>query len=419
MLLRNENQMTQTNPAHLRILPVDNRPVICHVIHAMGVGGAEVLADQMIRRMSDEFRCVVAVLDDIGDIGNRLIHDGFTVEHLHRSPGVDWRCAKRLCEFADGEGAGILHAHQYTPFFQAMLSRGMLGRRPVVFTEHGRHYPDLPSWKRSMLNRLLLKKRDRLIACGGAVQQALIRNEGLPESRIEVIYNGVDLKALSRPSVDARARIRHQLGLNTEDFVAVLVARLHRLKDHATALRAVARARNEIPGLRLLLVGEGDQRESIERIISENHLESTVTLAGARTDIPDLLSASDVFLLSSLSEGIPLTVIEAMAARRPVISTAVGGLPELIEHRVTGLLAPAGDEAVLAKHLSDLHSHPDLRSNIAEAAHRNVVRKFSLDGMLNRYREVYREVLNLRCPDRERQGSLPQSSAVLRKGAHS
>jgi glycosyltransferase involved in cell wall biosynthesis len=411
--------MIQASPTHLRILPVDNRPVICHVIHALGVGGAEVLADQMIRRMSDEFRCVVAVLDDIGDIGDRLIQDGFTVEHLHRRPGVDWRCAKRLREYADREGAQVLHAHQYTPFFQAMLSRGMIWRRPVIFTEHGRHYPDLPSWKRSLVNRLLLKKCDRLIACGGAVQQALIRNEGLPESRIEVIYNGVDLKALSRASSDARPRLRQELGLNHDDFVAVLVARLHPLKDHATALRAVARARHEIPELRLLLVGEGDQRESVERIIKANGLESIVTLAGTRTDVADLLSASDVFLLSSLSEGIPLTVIEAMAARRPVISTSVGGLPELIEHRVTGLLAPVGDDAALARHLSDLYRLPDLRSSIAEAAHRNVVRKFSLDGMLNRYREVYREVLGLRCPDRERQGTFPQSTAVLRKGAQS
>ena len=411
--------MIQSGPAHLRILPVDNRPVICHVIHALGVGGAEILADQMIRRMSDEFRCVVAVLDDVGEIGERLIQDGFSVEHLHRRPGVDWRCAKRLRKFADREGARVLHAHQYTPFFQAMLSRGLMDRRPVIFTEHGRHHPDVPSWKRSVFNRLLLRKSDRLISCGGAVRKALIQNEGLPESRIEVIYNGVDLRAMARCSSDARVRIRSELGLNTEDFVAVLVARLHPLKDHATALRTAARARHEIPGLRLVIVGEGDQRESLENVIQGNDLESTVTLAGARTDVADLLSASDAFLLSSLSEGIPLTVIEAMAARRPVISTAVGGLPELIEHRVTGLLAPAGDDAALATHLAELFRNADLRTRIAEAAYRNVVRKFSLDGMLNRYREVYREAAGLRSPDEERQGSFPQSSTVLRKGVQS
>ena len=136
--------------------PSDHRPTICHVIHALGVGGAEVLVDKMIRESSEQFRCMVAVLDDIGEIGTQLQADGFVVKHLHRQPGIDRGSAKRLRSFADENRVDILHAHQYTPFFQAMLSRGFLGRRPVLFTEHGRHFPDLPSRKRSVVNRLLL-----------------------------------------------------------------------------------------------------------------------------------------------------------------------------------------------------------------------------------------------------------------------
>ena len=191
--------MIQATP-HLRITPIDDRPTVCHVIHALGVGGAEVLVDQMLRLLSDEFRCVVAVLDEIGEIGERLQRDGFTVKHLHRHPGIDRGCAKRLRRFADEEGAEILHAHQYTPFFQAMLSRGLWNTRPVVFTEHGRHFPDYPSRKRSVVNRLMLRSFDRLIGCGAAVRKALIDNEGLPESRVEVICNGVDLASLGKPA---------------------------------------------------------------------------------------------------------------------------------------------------------------------------------------------------------------------------
>jgi len=386
--------MIQASPHHLRVIPIDSRPTVCHVIHALGVGGAEVLVDQMVRRLSTEFRCIVAVLDEIGEIGERLQQYGIPVEHLHRQPGIDRGCARRLKEFADREDVQILHAHQCTPFFQAMLSRGVLGRRPVVFTEHGRHFPDTPSRKRAFVNRLLLRSCDRLIGCGAAVRQALIDNEGLPESRVEVIYNGVDLKAMGKPSRGARERIRSEFGIVPTEFVAVLVARLHKLKDHQTALRAVDRARQAIPNFRLLLAGEGDQRTAIEQTIRERGLDHTVILAGTRKDIPDLLAASDVFLMSSISEGIPLTVIEAMAARIPVVSTAVGGLPEIIQDGVTGLLAGAGDDGALAEALTRIAQNAALRQQLVDNAATHAVERFSLEGMLDSYRKVYREVLN-------------------------
>ena len=412
--------MIQASNTRLGITSIDDRPAICHVIHALGIGGAEVLVNQMMRRLSHEFRCVVAVLDEVGEIGERLKQDGFTVAHLHRQPGIDRGCAKRLREFADREDAKILHAHQYTPFFQSMLSRGLFGRRPVVFTEHGRHFPDLPSSRRSVVNRLMLRSCDRLIGCGNAVRQALIDHEGLPESRVEVIYNGVDLRTLGKPSAGARERIRAELGYTATDFVAVLVARLHELKDHQTALRAVDAARKQIPGLRLLLAGDGDQRAAIEQTIRDRGLAQTVTLAGTRKDVADLLAASDVFLMSSISEGIPLTVIEAMAARRPVVSTAVGGLPELVQHGVTGFLAASGDHAALAASLIELYRHPELRERMADVAAQRASENFSLDGMLHAYRDVYHDVLNrshLRHSPHEHR--VPRSDAVAGTGGRS
>lgn len=377
------------------LAPVSHsRPTICHVIHALGVGGAEVLVDVMVRRMSEKFHCIVAVLDEVGEIGERLQADGFVVEHMHRQPGVDRACAKRLHEFASQHGAALFHAHQYTPFFQAMLSRGFLGRRPVLLTEHGRHFPDVPSVKRSIVNRLLLKKCDRLVGVGGNVRQALIDNEGLPAARVEVVYNGVDLDQLAEPAAGAKDRIRGEFGFQQEDFVAVQVARLHELKDHLTAVKAMAHAVKICPSLKLLIVGEGETRPQIEAAIRENSLQDHVVLAGSRSDVADLLAASNAFLMSSISEGIPLTIIEAMAARLPVVSTAVGGIPEMVQHEQNGLLADSGDGPALGECLMRLQQNPDLAMRLAEAGRQTAEDQFSQQGMLDGYEKMYREMLS-------------------------
>lgn len=369
------------------------RPTICHVIHALDYGGAQVLVDILMRQVHP-YRSVVAVLDEVGEIGEQLAADGFTVEHMQRQPGIDRQCAKRLREFADREGASLFHAHQYTPFFQCMLSRGLLGGRPIVFTEHGRHFPDLPSRRRSIVNRLLLRKPDRLIGVGEAVRQALIRNEGLPAHRVEVVYNGVDLDALAKPSSGARERIREELGLSADQFVVTQVARLHELKDHQTALKAVSAAIAAVPHLHLVIVGDGEERAAIERGIEELNLQTHVTLTGIRSDIADILAAVDCFLLTSISEGIPLTIIEAMAARIPVVSTGVGGIPEMINHGETGFLTESGDVDGLAVALTKLCQEPELCTQIARNAVITAEQQFSLKGMLNGYASIYGEVLS-------------------------
>jgi len=371
----------------------DSRPTVCHVIHALGVGGAEVLVNQMVRELAANYRCIVAVLDEVGEIGTQLQDDGFIVEHLHRGEGIDRACARRLNDLVRRENVSLLHAHQYTPFFQAMLSRGLFGSTPVLFTEHGRHVPDLPSLKRSIVNRLLLRKQDRMVGCGGSVQQALIDNEGLPRHRVELVYNGVDLDDLASAPAGARPAIRSGFGFSHDDFVVVQVARLHELKDHQTALRTIHCARQQHPQMRLLIVGDGEERTAIEETINELNLHDNVVLAGSRNDVSHLLAASDAFLLTSISEGIPLTVIEAMAAELPVVSTAVGGLPEMIEDGVTGFLCEAKDHEALAGRLIQLASHPDDRQQIAVAGNIMAGRRFSLKHMLNTYSTIYSEMI--------------------------
>ncbi|WP_435011869.1 glycosyltransferase (plasmid) [Tundrisphaera lichenicola] len=368
---------------------VTRRPTICQVLHTLNVGGAEVLAARMARSLRDEFHFVFACLDELGTLGEELRSEGISVEVLGRRPGLDGGCAVRLASMIRRERVDLVHAHQYTPYFYAALARRLCWGPAVLFTEHGRHFPDYPRRKRMLANRFLLARRDRVIGVGGSVREALIRNEGIPAGRIEVIYNGIDLAPFAAGT--GRESARRELGFGLDDLVIFMVARLDRLKDHATAVRALDRVAARRPDVQLCLIGDGPERESIRQEVDRRGLGGRVHLLGMRTDVPRLLPAADILLLTSISEGIPLTIIEGMAAGLPVVATRVGGVCEVVDDGVTGLLAAAEDADALAAAILRLAVDPELRHRLGRSGRERAVALFSEDRMNRAYRRIYKE----------------------------
>jgi sugar transferase (PEP-CTERM/EpsH1 system associated) len=372
--------------------PITPTHTICQLLHALTVGGAEVLAARLARQLRDRYRFIFACLDQLGTLGQELREEGFPVFVLERRPGVDWRCASRLAKLLRRENVDLVQAHQYTPFFYAMAARLLYRRPPLMFTEHGRHFPDYPRRKRMIVNRLLLERRDRVVAVGRAVQQAVVNNEGIPAQRVAVIYNGIDLSPY-RNGVPDRDAVRRELGLGDWDLVLVQVARLDYLKDHPTAVRMMGQVVRQRPDARLLLVGEGPERGKIEDEIRQRGLEANVRLLGQRGDVARILRAADLFLLTSISEGIPLTVIEAMAAGLPVVATNVGGMTEVVEDGQTALLAPAADDAGLAAAVFRLAEDPELRRQMGQWGRERANEVFSERQMHEQYVRLYDEML--------------------------
>jgi glycosyltransferase involved in cell wall biosynthesis len=355
------------------------------------VGGAEVLAARLARQLRHRFSFLFVCLDDLGPLGEELRRDGFPVHILRRRPGLDYHCAFHLAGLLRRERVDVIHAHQYTPFFYGILARLFYRSPAVLFTEHGRHYPDYPRRKRMLLNRVLLQGRDRVVGVGEAVRQALIQNEGIKANRVRVIYNGINLSPFAVKAPD-RDVVRKEMNVGPADLAIVQVARLDYLKDHATAVRTLEQVVRSRPDARLVLVGDGPERTKIEDQLRQRGLEDKVRLLGLRQDVARLLAAADLFLLTSISEGIPLTVIEAMAAGLPVVATAVGGMAEIVEHGQTGLLAPSGDHAALAEHILRLAEDPDLRVRMGEHGRQRAVEMFSESQMHDGYCRLYEEL---------------------------
>ena len=370
-----------------------SKPVICQLLHSLNVGGAELLASRLTQHFRNRYRFVFVCLDQPGALAEELRQDGFSVHLVHRKPGFDPSCVYRLAQLFRRERVDLVHAHQYTPFCYSLSARAVSLHLPVLFTEHGRFHPDFPRRKRMLFNRLMLRSQDRVVAVGETVRQALIHNEGIPPYRTSVIYNGIDPQHFAEVRLSEGGRTRAELGLSDRDFVAIQVARLDYLKDHLTALRVASRVAAQNDRFRLLLVGDGPERGRIEQEITRQRLEAHVRLLGCRRDVPRLLAAADVCLLTSISEGIPLTLLEAMAARLPIVSTDVGGVREVVCHEGNGLLAPAGDDQQLTAAMLRLAAQPDTRLAMGRVGAERVRKLFLESTMCSVYAEYYDRML--------------------------
>ena len=360
---------------------------VMHLLHSMHVAGAEKLVYDIIPLVRGRVCSSVCCLDSVGDLGEKLRAQGTAVCLVGRRPGTDlgvpWRIARELRRHR----VDVLHCHQYTPYFYGSLARLLYPRVKVVFTEHGRHVPDRVRPKRAVCNQVLQFITDAFTAVSGAVRQHLIRFEKMPGRRIRVIYNGVhpdDFAADRGPD-----RVRRQLGLPGDAPVVGTAARLAPVKDQRTLLRAFARVCRSMPQARLLIAGDGPCRQDLEGLARQLELDGSACFLGRRDDVPDLMQVFDVFVLSSLSEGTSVTLLEAMASGTACVATAVGGNPEVVVDGQTGLLSPSRRPVELADNLIALLRDPALRQRMGARGRERVYQRFTYAQMVYGFLEIY------------------------------
>jgi glycosyltransferase involved in cell wall biosynthesis len=227
---------------------------------------------------------------------------------------------------------------------------------------------------------------DRYIAVSNEVKEHLCKDLRVPEKQVSVVLNGIRTEAFSRtPDTSIRATLLD----GTERPIVLTAARLHRQKGHIYLLEAAAL----VPDALFILAGDGPERPVLEKRVSDLGLDARVRFLGQRQDLPKLLASCDLFVLPSLYEGLPLSVLEAMAAGKPVVATAIGGTDEAVIHGETGLLVPPQKPSELANAIRTMLSDKDLAARLAEAGKARVVKMFSSDAMLRGVMEIYEELL--------------------------
>ena len=366
------------------------RTRVMYMAHAFDVGGAEDMVLNLVRHLPPRFEPTVCAIHHLGAIGREIEQAGVPTTVLGLNPGLrrPWDVA-RLRGFLRQARPHIVHTFLLTASVYGRLA-AMLARVPVVIgTEQNVYHAK--RLRHALAERLLMAGTARVVASAASVREHYIRSVHVNPAKVDVIYNAVDWNHLQ--TTMSRDEMRHALRLPAGAPVLAIIGRLTRQKGHIYLFEAIARTAALAPA-HLIVAGDGDLGLALRDRAAALGLTARVHFLGVRRDVGNLLNAADVFVLPSLWEGLPLALVLAMGAGVAVISTTVGGIPELIEDGRTGLLVRPADSIELGRALSRLIAEPDLRRRLAGAACAALRPRFGVDACITSVTALYDRLID-------------------------
>ena len=356
---------------------------VAQIVLSLNTGGLEYVVINLLKRLDrTRFEPVVYCLDKPGNLACELEPLGIPVRVL----GGPSRTARllSLTGWLRREKTAVVHTHNHRPLMYGTLA-GRLARVPAIInTKHGAYV--------FSYMRYLSRLADAIVAVSEDGRRITTELEGAPPRKTLVIHNGIEVERFHQP--DQREPMRASLGLAAGDRVLGMVSRLSAHKDHTTLLKSLAAINRESQRpAKLLLVGGGELEDDLKELAASLGVAEQTIFLGDRRDVPELLAAMDIFVLSTTTEGVSLTLLEAMAAGLPVVASQVGGTPEVVVPDQTGLLVPAGDEAALTRALADLLGDPARAVRMGQKGLKRVEDQFSLKAMTQSYQDLYSRLL--------------------------
>lgn len=358
---------------------------ICHLTYDMRIGGTEKVIENLVLVQRPELKQRILCLQPkLGAFGTQLKQQGVPIDCLTWESGFSINIILAIRQFCSKHNIDILHCHQYTPWsYGALACLGFL-KTKVIFTEHGRFYPDVSNQKRRFINPVLAALTSGFTSISEATRNALHRFEFLNRDKIHVIYNGIADNALTmQKHVDVE--------LPDDALVFGTVARFDPIKNHPLMVKAFSRVLEQCPKATLMLVGDGETRNELDSLVSSLGIQDKVLFTGYQSEPEVYCQLIDVFLLTSFSEGTSMTLIDALRMGKPAIVTNVGGNPEIVSHRQNGFVIQNDNEDELVDAMIELAA-PDLRTHLGERARATYLHRFTAQKMQDEYCALYAQV---------------------------
>jgi glycosyltransferase involved in cell wall biosynthesis len=367
---------------------------VLQLISSGGFYGAESVLINLARSLS-ELGCesIVGVFDnahrsntEVAEHARRL---GLAVETFTCSGRMDWDTVREIRNAIRKHGIDLVHTHGYKSNLYGYAAVRPLGL-PILATCHNWTRQSASLRVYAVLDRMVLRRFSQVVAVSETVRDSLCE-AGLQKERVATIDNGVDLQRFASGS----AFFAQEIGKGSK-LVVGMVGRLVPQKGPELLLQAAKELLLRFPETLFVFVGDGPARAALERLASELGIMQRVIFAGQRNDLPSVYAAMDIFALPSLNEGMPMTILEALASRKAIVATRVGEVPRLILPGKTGFLIEPGDASGLRDALARLLADEQLRDEFAEAGHALVRQNFSAQAMSRKYLDLYHRLVEER-----------------------
>ncbi len=361
---------------------------LVQAVYALCMGGSEALAHQIAGGLNKNgtYACSIYAVDHGGPLAEVLAGNGIPFRVFDRRGAFDLRLLLALARQFRAEGIQLVHTHHLCQLMYAGVAARLTGAR-VIHTEH--EFYSLQSPRVRHLLRLLASAAFAVTAVAEPVADHLRGQVGLPAKKVVTIPNGVDIPRFHR----AQPAPRTIFGWKNEDCIIGCIGRLEPEKGQETLLQAFHRVRSSCGKAKLLLIGDGGERTQLMARARSLGLNGSVRFLGVRRDIPELLAACDVVAVPSNREGLPMVLLEAMAASKPVVATKVGSIPRVVVEGRTGLLVPAAESEALADTLLRLLYDPSQRQRMGREGVAIVKAHYSFDRTLEQYKNLYAQAM--------------------------
>ncbi len=368
------------------------RFTILHTIETAGPGGAEtVVLDLASRLDSSRFRSLV-LLPREDWLSERLRERGVPTFFVDSKAWYDFRLPVGMVRLIRQENIDMIHSHLPGQNFYSCVAGSLTGCKTIV-TYHGGIETFRSGGLRGAIRLGWVRRSaDAVVVVCDHVGQ-MLRNARFPVEKIVRIYNGIRVEKFQVP---ADGRLRRELGLRKGAKLVGMIANLRESKNYGSFIRAALKVKDSMPQTRFVAVGDMDPAiaKPLLGLVEQLGLQDRFIFLGFRSDVPEILGELDVFVLSSVSEGFPLVMLEAMAAAKPVIVTRSGGPQEIVEDGRTGLLIPPADPDALAGKICELLANPERAAALARTARAKVASDFTLERMIHEYERLYERLMN-------------------------
>ncbi len=356
---------------------------IMHVLYSLDIGGSETVGSEIAKYMqSNGHSNMVVALEHDGVLSAELRALGIETRAVNRAGKGMFEAMKDVWDIISEFKPEVIHTHHmYTLFYT--VAGAFRFRVPIVHTEH--EFWTLDTRNGKLYMPFLGRFCGAITAVNDSTRDFMRDSLKLQPRKLVTVLNGIDLKRYNARTSLARSDI----GLKDSDKVAGIVARLDKVKNHEMLIRAWTIVVKEAPEAMLVVVGEGEEEKFLKGLVKELNLDGRVVFLGPRRDVSDILPLLDVAVLSSREEGLPMTLLEAMASELPVVATAVGGVPQLVKDGSNGLLCESGDESGMAAAIVEIFNSGKNAREMGMAGLRLVREKYSLDSSAGYYESMY------------------------------